>query len=161
MSALEIRTAEAADAEALAPLLAELGYPAPPAELTHRLALLRGPDSTVLVATVPTGEVRGLVGLHRLPTLHASAPACYITALVVAAAARGRGVGRRLLEAAEQWARGAGCNRLVVTSAEHRREAHAFYEACGFPYTGRRFVRVLVPAEEKGRSAEDVDHVAR
>jgi hypothetical protein len=28
---------------------------------------------------------------------------------------------------------------LLVTSAEHRAAAHAFYPACGMPYTGRRF----------------------
>ena len=48
-----------------------------------------------------------------------------------------------LVEAAEGWAVRAGCVRLTVTSAEHRADAHAFYPACGIPYTGRRFARAL------------------
>ena len=142
-SAIEIRTVESGDAGALAPLLEELGYPTSASEVAARLPALRGPESELLVAVAPSGELRGFIGLHRLPALHAAAPACYITGLVVARVARGRGIGRDLLAAAEAWARAAGCNRIVVTSAEHRVEAHAFYERAGFPYTGRRFVRTL------------------
>ncbi|HEX6058663.1 MAG TPA: GNAT family N-acetyltransferase [Gemmatimonadaceae bacterium] len=142
---VEIRSAAAADADALAPLLEELGYPASSADIAARLAGLRESESATLVATGSGGEMLGLIGVHRLPVLHASEPPCYITALVVASAARGRGIGRRLLAAAEEWARRAGSSRLVVTSAEHRAEAHAFYERAGFPYTGRRFARTLSP----------------
>ena len=142
---LEIRSAAAADAAALVPLLEELGYPASPADIAARLAGLHAPESAALVATDGGGGVLGLIGLHRLPVLHAAAPPCYITALVVASGARGQGIGRRLLAAAEEWAHRAGCSRLVVTSAEHRAEAHAFYERAGFPYTGRRFARMLSP----------------
>jgi GNAT superfamily N-acetyltransferase len=52
-------------------------------------------------------------------------------------------VGRALVNAIEQWARERGADRLSVTSAEHRSGAHAFYPACGFPYTGRRFSKSL------------------
>jgi GNAT superfamily N-acetyltransferase len=69
----------------------------------------------------------------------------YITALVTAAAARGRGVGRALVAEAVEWARREGCVRISVTSAEHRADAHAFYPACGLPYTGRRFGTTLEP----------------
>ena len=89
------------------------------------------------------GDVLGLVALHREPALHHPAPACLITALVTSPHARRRGVGRRLLAAAEEWARARGCNRIVVTSAERRTDAHEFYPRCGYPYTGRRFGRQL------------------
>lgn len=138
-----IRAAAPADAAALAALLGELGYPATAEEVAARLTRLREPHDVVLVTLEEGGAVRGLLGLHRLTTLHAAAPACYITALVVAAAARGRGIGRALLDAAESWARRAGCSRIVVTSAEHRAAAHAFYERAGYQHTGRRFVRSL------------------
>ena len=67
----------------------------------------------------------------------------YITSLVIAETHRKQGVGRRLLEAIEQWASERGCARISVTSAEHRSTAHAFYPKCGFPYTGRRFTKHL------------------
>ena len=66
-----------------------------------------------------------------------------IMALVVSPDARGRGVGRTLVRAAEQWAMERGCGQIMVTSAEHRADAHAFYPACGMQYTGRRFAKKL------------------
>jgi len=68
-----------------------------------------------------------------------SRPVAYITALVTASAARRRGVGQLLVGSAKRWATEQGCVRLSVTSAERRADAHAFYVACGMPYTGRRF----------------------
>jgi GNAT superfamily N-acetyltransferase len=143
LSPMEIRRAHANDGAQIAPLLDELGYPSTPADVARRLAALEGPDDVIFVTVDASGTVVGVIGLHRLPVLHAPAPACYITALVVATAARGRGVGRRMLHTAEAWARERGCGRLVVTSAERRADAHAFYERSGFERTGRRFVRTL------------------
>jgi GNAT superfamily N-acetyltransferase len=142
---VQIRVAGAADAPALAGLLAQLGYPTAAAEIPARLAAVAAAEGTVLCAGDGTGAVLGLVGLHAYPVIHAPAPTAYITALVVAPEARGRGVGRALVAAAEEWARERGCGRLTVTSAERRADAHAFYPATGLPYTGRRFSRLLAP----------------
>jgi GNAT superfamily N-acetyltransferase len=143
---LRIRAAGAADAAALAALLGQLGYPTDAAELPAQLAAVAGAEGTVLCAVDgPSEAVLGLVALHAYPVIHAAAPTAYITALVVDAAARGRGVGRAMVAAAEEWARARGCRRLTVTSAERRADAHAFYPAAGLPYTGRRFSRLLEP----------------
>lgn len=142
---VQIRVAGAGDADAVAGLLAQLGYPADPGEIPARLAAVVAADGVVLCAGEPSGAVLGLVGVHAFPVLHAPAPAAYITALVVANGARGGGVGRALVAAAEAWARERGCGRLTVTSAEHRGDAHAFYPAAGLPYTGRRYSRPLPP----------------
>jgi len=141
---MRVRGAEPSDAEAVARLLAYLGYPAEPEDVRPRLAALRPPDDAIILAVDDAGAALGLVGLHRFPALHAPAPVAYITALVTAPEARGRGVGRSLVAAAEAWARERGCARLTVTSAEHRADAHAFYPACGLPYSGRRFSKSLL-----------------
>jgi len=52
-----------------------------------------------------------------------------------------------LVAAAMDWARQHRCVRLSVTSAERRSNAHAFYVACGLPYTGRRFTVAIAPDE--------------
>ena len=140
---MRVRVADAADAAAVATLLAHLGYPAEAAEVPARLAALSAAAGAVLLIGEPSGPALGLVGLHAFPVLHAAAPVAYITALVVAPEARGRGVGRALVAAAEEWALRSGCGRLTVTSAERRADAHAFYPAAGLPYTGRRFSRPL------------------
>jgi GNAT superfamily N-acetyltransferase len=140
---IAVRPATRDDAPAVASLLGELGYPTAPALAGERLAALAGDDDAVLLAIDERGEAVGLISLHRMRVLHAGGLVAYITALVTASSARGRGVGRALLESAERWARAAGCRRLTVTSAERRADAHAFYEACGMPYTGRRFAKQL------------------
>jgi GNAT superfamily N-acetyltransferase len=144
---MHIRGATAADAVALAGLLSELGYPSAPTVLPERLRRLEEEGSTVLVAVSADQSPVGLACLTMLVTLHADPPVAYITALVTAEHARGHGVGRALLAAAEAWARGRGCTRLTVTSAEHRADAHAFYSRCGLPYSGRRFTRIIAEVE--------------
>lgn len=134
-----VRTATDADAAQIAPLLGELGYPAPAADVPQRLARVRAERGECLVAEDEAGALVALMTLARHDILHSASPAAQITGLVVTAAARGSGTGRMLVEAAKAWARAAGCGRIAVTSAEHRADAHAFYPACGMPYTGRRF----------------------
>lgn len=139
---MEIREAAPDDAAAIVELLGHLGYPTDAAAIPARLAAVSAAGGTVLLAGPARAPV-GLVGLQAFPVLHASSPVAYITALVVAPGAQGRGVGRALVAAAERWARAAGCRRLTVTSAEHRAGAHAFYPRLGLPYTGRRYARAL------------------
>ncbi len=59
-------------------------------------------------------------------------PYMLIENVVVSAAVRRRGVGRRLLDAALGLAVAAGCYKVQLLSNATRVEAHAFYEACGF-----------------------------
>lgn len=140
---LTIRAAEAADAEALADLLAQLGYEASSTSIPDRLVALRKEGGIALVAITDQGRVVGAASAARHSTLHADHPTGYITALVIDETVRRQGIGRRLVESIEQWAREHGCHRLSVTSAEHRADAHVFYPSCGFPYSGRRFTKVL------------------
>ena len=139
---LKIRPAGPDDVDAIARLLTELGYPTKAEEVPARLAGYDSPDYAALLAE-SHDEVVALIGLHLLSSLHVASPACYITGLIVSERAQRQGIGRRLLAEAEAWARAHGCNRITVTSANHRDVAHAFYEANGFPQTGRRFVKTL------------------
>ena len=140
---MKIRAAGAADAPALAKLILNLGYPSTAHELPPRLMLVEGQGDTVLIAEDDARQVVGFSALHLMRLFHQRKPLGYITAFVTDPAAQRTGVGRRLLEASEVWARGRGCYRLTVTSAEQRAGAHAFYAACGYPLTGRRFGKDL------------------
>src|SRR5687767_7785334 len=64
-------------------------------------------DAVVLVAEVD-GAVVGVITCHVFATIHSTAPAALLTALVVAEQARGSGVGRQLVARVEERARGEG-----------------------------------------------------
>lgn len=55
-----------------------------------------------------------------------------IWGLVVADGQRGKGVGRQLIDAVEQWARNRGLDEISVRSNVIRPESHPFYERLGF-----------------------------
>ncbi|HMC36830.1 MAG TPA: GNAT family N-acetyltransferase, partial [Actinomycetota bacterium] len=60
---------------------------------------------------------------------------------------RGRGVARRLLEAAEEWARADGCALMLVTVTPEGQEAHdlmGFYRHLGFSDRGRKLLELLL-----------------
>ena len=139
-----VRRAVATDAQAIALLLDQLGYPTAAEDIPARVASIEQERGTVLVAVDDHDLVIGLASGSRQTTLHAGDQVAYITALVTDLDARGRGVGRMLVAELERWASNNGCSRISVTSAEHRADAHAFYPRCGFPYTGRRFTKSIV-----------------
>ena len=137
------RAATATDAPAIALLLAQLGYDTSAEDVPRRVAGVTGNGGAVFVAVDENDRPLGVAGATSYATLHVDGGVAYITSLVTDADARGRGIGRALVNAIEQWARERGAARLSVTSAEHRADAHEFYPACGFPYTGRRFSKQL------------------
>ena len=92
------------------------------------------------------GGILGVATVHELTVLHAGGRLAQLTLLVVATPARRRGVGRRLVAAAEEWARARGCVRMVVASGLQRADAHAFYERLGFEHSARRYSKALPPA---------------
>jgi GNAT superfamily N-acetyltransferase len=142
-----IRRAEASDAQALAELLTQLGYPSSASEITARLEALRGfPRAVALVAVNGFGEVVGLVTGHLFPSIHDNQLVAWLTTLVVLEDARGAGIGSSLVNHIEEWATQNGAQRLAVTSATHREEAHAFYEKRDYERTGVRFGKRL-PSE--------------
>lgn len=137
----EIRPALAADAERLAPLLGELGYPADAGQVRERLARFDGDAGAAAFVAVVGGAVGGLATVHAHHALNRDEPAVQLTLLVIAGTLRGSGVGSALVAAAERWAERQGARRLVVTTAVHRAGAHAFYERLGYTLTGRRYTR--------------------
>ncbi|HEY0181002.1 MAG TPA: GNAT family N-acetyltransferase [Dokdonella sp.] len=127
-----IRCARTYDAAALAALAGELGYPATRREIVARLAAIEArADACVLVAEDAEGRVVGW--LHVAETAHlVDAAGAEILGLVVAAHARGSGIGAELVCAGEAWARRRGAERMTVRSRVERTRAHDFYARNGY-----------------------------
>jgi GNAT superfamily N-acetyltransferase len=138
-----IRLAARRDAEAIAPLLGQLGYPTTAGELSERIQRLADrPDGEVLVAEID-GEVVGLAAYQLIDLIERLGPQCRITALVVDDRHRRRGVAYALLDTIEETARDFACFRLEVTTRPDRADAMAFYRAAGFDERPHRLVKPL------------------
>jgi len=129
---IAVRAALMADADAIASLCGQLGYPSTGADVERRLAqLAREPDAVVLVADSAGAGVVGWVHVRALHLLTRD-PGAEIAGLVVDESRRGRGIGGRLMAAAEDWARRRGLAELRLRSNVIRDEAHAFYRRLGY-----------------------------
>ena len=138
-----IRVAALDDAELIAALVSDLGYPSAPAQVRKRLAAMSRDRATLAVVAEDDSVVTGLATAHALTTVHTDQLVVLLTALVVVEAARRKGVGRALVTHVEEWAAFQGARRLTVVAGTQRLDSHRFYERLGYAHTGLRYVREL------------------
>lgn len=141
MSAVvEVVAASSAEVlEALGRLLPQLNpaLGAPSRELLEEV--VADPDVTLLVARLG-GRIIGTATVAVVPT--PARVTAHVNDVIVDVAARGRGAGRALTEAAIEVARARGAPVVRLTSAEHRAAAHRLYESLGFRLAGSRAYRL-------------------
>jgi GNAT superfamily N-acetyltransferase len=143
LSSILIRPPADADAASIARLMAELGYAATPEQVRARLARVAGDEGYAAYVAEADGEVAGFLGLQRGWAYEHERPFARIITLVVDVRVRRRGIGARLVEFAEGWARERGAYALMLNTNVRREEAHRFYESMGFSRTGYRYARAL------------------
>jgi GNAT superfamily N-acetyltransferase len=124
-------------------LIGQLGYPTSVEAVARRMERLRSSNADRLVVAELDGEVVGLASLHTSLSVEYDAPAAKLSAIVVDELHRRHGIGEALLVAMEAEARRRGCCLIFLTTAERRKDAHAFYRRSGFEETGRRFAKRL------------------
>ena len=127
----EIRRAQVVDAVEIARLASELGYPVAADEMTQRLTVLLS-NERHHVAVAASGE-RLLAWLHveHRSSLEGGERA-ELMGLIVDSTARRGGLGRKLVDVAENWARARGLASLTVRSNAARELSHPFYESLGY-----------------------------
>ncbi len=126
-----LRAAGPADAERIAALLTDEGYPAGTSDIVVRLERFAGHDGGVIVADVD-GEVVGFVAIHLIPRFEHGDQVVRILALVVDPGVRDRGIGRQLMDAVEGIGRERAAAFLEVTAGHHRPDARHLFETLGY-----------------------------
>lgn len=122
------------------------------------LATLQSPEVRALVAQV-AGEVVGYIELRSHLSLFRGGREAWVSALMIDPGTRRRGVGRALLQAADEAASLLGCSALALVSSHWRSDAHALYRAMGFveEAPAARFHRP-VPGAGYGITGESTGH---
>jgi GNAT superfamily N-acetyltransferase len=135
-----LRPAEAGDAEAIATLFTDEGYPAGPSDILERMTRFASEHSRVVIAE-HDGVLLGFIAVHALPRFEHDDRILRVLALVVDAGARERGVGHRLMAEAERIAGELDAAFIEVTAGHHRPEARRLYESLGYDATVTAYLR--------------------
>jgi GNAT superfamily N-acetyltransferase len=128
---LLIRRLTIDDAEEVAELCGQLGYPASSDDLRGRIESRAGSVDSVALAAFLDGQMVGWIDAsveHHLQ----SSPNVVIGGLVVRDGVRGLGIGKRLCVEIEEWARSKSIPVLRVRSQVIREDAHRFYLREGY-----------------------------
>jgi len=128
---MHTRPARAADAPAIAALVAQLGYDTAPSDVADRLARLLARSDHRFVVAEGDGQLLGWVHVELSESVDVGSLAV-IAGLVVDRAHRRQGVGAALMAEAEAWARQQGCPLMRLRSSATRTPAHRFYEGLGY-----------------------------
>ena len=139
-TAVTLRPAEPSDADAIAALFTDEGYPAGPSDIVERMTRFASPHSRVLVAE-HEGGVLGFIAVHALPRFEHDDRILRVLALVVDAGARERGVGHQLMVEAERIADEIGAAFVEVTAGHHRPDARRLYESMGYDASVAAYLR--------------------
>jgi len=99
--------------------------------------------ASTLIACAQDGRRLGYIHLRPSTDGVTNEPCGYISLLATTEAAEGSGVAKRLMAAAEDWARGRGYRLLSLDVFADNRRAVNFYRRSGFKTETRRMVKPL------------------
>jgi ribosomal protein S18 acetylase RimI-like enzyme len=99
----------------------------------------------VLVALLG-GQVAGMVSLAEREHFTGEVDA-YVSELAVDRAMEGRGAGRALMAAAEQWAAAQGLTRITLETGARNHRARHFYEEAGYQEEEVRLTKAVAPRQ--------------
>lgn len=148
-ASIQVRHAEPGDAAALVDLARSVGaepegwlitdgdWRTPSEERRYLRTIRRSAHAAVLVAETADGVV-GRLSISRDP--HPASRHVADLGLMVAQGFRRRGVGRALMVAAEDWARGVGVRKIELHVFPYNKPAIALYEDLGYEREGLRRV---------------------
>lgn len=143
---MDLREATINDVPGLVSLLNQLGYPTSIDTFKLRFnAIAANPSYHTIVAELD-GKLVGMAGLCTGLFYEYDGSYVRIVAFVVDANHRGKGIGKRIIQEAESWARKQGAVSIGLNSGnrEERKRAHQFYLNMGYEDRSIGFSKNLV-----------------
>ncbi|PKR77110.1 GNAT family N-acetyltransferase [Halalkalibacillus sediminis] len=140
-----IRKAESRDIESLAILMGELGYPTSPDEMEKRMERINNQGNYLTLVCEKDKEIIGMIGMMHCFRYEKTDSYVRIVAYVVDGRFRGRGIGKELLNEAEEWAHQNDAVMVTLNSGNRseRDLAHQFYINQGFEASATGFYKKL------------------
>jgi|SRR5579872_663483 GNAT superfamily N-acetyltransferase len=129
---LGIREAIVSDSEHIAILLMQLGYEISPGQVAEKIQLFSKNDHDKIWVALVDGLIRGALSFNVINLLELTQPIGRIDILSVDQSFRRMGIGKALVEVAENYAKHIGCAGVILTSRNSRHEAHQFYKSLGY-----------------------------
>jgi len=126
-----IRKANKEDSFSIMMLSKELGYGSTEEEIKNRINYLSKKDQSFLVVAEEEDNVVGFISYEHYETVY-YVPGINITGLVVFKDFRNKGIGKRLLNYAEEYAKSKSLSFVRLNSGIQRKEAHSFYKNNGY-----------------------------
>ena len=144
-NAIAVRPANDGDIPAMAHLMNELGYPTSTGDMLMRYRRIAGnPLYGTLVAEMG-GHVVGMAGMLVGQYYEKNAAYIRIAVFVIDSPYRNQGIGKCLLQCAEEWAKEKGAGVIVLNSGNRpeRENAHQFYRKQGYQVQSTGFVKEI------------------
>lgn len=139
-----IRPANTSDNQSIKELLSQLGYSSLISDqIIKKINLYTQPDYKLLIMEIHQ-LVIGFISLHCYESFHSEGKIGRITAFCIHHDHHGKGYGKELLTATENYFVEAGCTKIEVTSNKRRTQAHDFYLSQGYIEDSRKFVKSLL-----------------
>lgn len=133
---ITITAIELADLEQFALLGEELfGAETNRAKLARVFAKIQADASYIFIGAKDEQQrlLGSAMGIVCSDTVGECRPFMVLENMIVSPQSRRQGVGKKLMEYLEAWAREQNCYCIMLLSHVRRQEAHSFYEAMGYP----------------------------
>ncbi|MDO3410849.1 GNAT family N-acetyltransferase [Saccharibacillus sp. CPCC 101409] len=142
---IEIRGIQTPELPLLGALYEELlDKPSDPAAMAETFAAIEHDPNYYLLGAYDGERLLGSVmGVVCRDLIADCRPFMVVENVIVSAAARGKRVGRLLMEELERTGRELRCGYALLVSSGYRKEAHAFYESLGYDEDVRGFRKRL------------------
>ena len=109
---------------------------------TRLNALCNDPAHATFIAA-QNGGIVGMAGAFVGQIYEQDEPAGRILVLIVDEKFRGIGIGKSLVQVAENWIISRGASTILVNSGTQRQAAHNFYEQLGYTEKGLSLIRKI------------------